>query len=77
MKPLTVLDTTGFLTRDEAAERLGIVTRTLHMLRKSGELRWVRIAGRVLVVAADVDAPIAKNQARLDATLSATVRSSR
>ena len=41
-------DDTGLLPRDDAADRLGISTRTLDTLEAAGEIQAVRIRGRVL-----------------------------
>ena len=38
----------ALLTREEAAERLGISTRTLDDMEEAGEIQAVRIRGRVL-----------------------------
>ena len=44
------------LSRDEAAERLSISTRTLDDREAAGEIRSVRIGGRVLYAPATIDA---------------------
>lgn len=52
-KVCTLLENTGgsqdrLLTREQAARRLSISTRTLDTLESDGEIRAIRIRGRVL-----------------------------
>jgi excisionase family DNA binding protein len=49
-------DDTGLLPRDDAADRLGISTRTLDTLEAAGEIQAVRIRGRVLYHPDTIDA---------------------
>ena len=51
-------DPDSLLTRDEAAERLSISTRTLDDMADAGEIQPVRIRGRVLYSPATLDAYI-------------------
>lgn len=60
-------DSDALLTREEAAERLGISTRTLDDLEASGRLQAVRIGRRVLYHPETLDSFI-RTQSREDRT---------
>jgi excisionase family DNA binding protein len=56
----------ALLTREEAADRLGISTRTLGDMADSGELQPVRIRGRVLYDPETLDAYIRRRAGGAD-----------
>jgi excisionase family DNA binding protein len=56
----------ALLTREEAADRLGISTRTLGDMADSGELQPVRIRGRVLYDPETLDAYIQRRAGGAD-----------
>lgn len=56
----------ALLTREEAAERLGISTRTLGDMADAGELQPVRIRGRVLYDPETLDAYIRRRAGGAD-----------
>ncbi|PQJ33605.1 hypothetical protein BSZ35_02425 [Salinibacter sp. 10B] len=56
----------SLLTREEAAERLRISTRTLHDLADAGEIQPVRVRGRVLYHPDTLEAYIRQQARRED-----------
>ena len=45
----------GLLSREAAAEYLGVSTRTLDRIRAGGELAYVKLGGRIAYLAEDLD----------------------
>ena len=46
----------GMLTMDQAAQRIGVSTRTMRRLMSTRQIRFLRIGGLVRFQAGDVDA---------------------
>lgn len=64
LQALQTEDSDRLLTREEAAERLRISTRTLDDMEAAGEIRAVRIRGRVLYHPETLEAYIRRSARR-------------
>lgn len=64
LRSLRSEDSGALLTREEAAERLRISTRTLDDMEAAGEIRAVRIRGRVLYHPEVIEAYIRRSARR-------------
>ena len=52
----------GLLSREAAAEYLGVSTRTLDRLRAAGDLAYVKLGGRIAYLAEDLDASVRRQR---------------
>lgn len=52
----------GLLSREAAAEYLGVSTRTLDRIRAAGDLAYVKLGGRIAYLAEDLDAYVRRQR---------------